>query len=131
MACIWYIEAKDAQTNRVIAGELSSTSACEDINCADGIKRNLWECNWHFVARLENSRAQLQLKFAVFNQEGKTGPIREWKFPKKPAPKVLKGSDARIMRHNKGATASIGTGIGANANTNVVAGACQNQLNLD
>ncbi len=77
---VWFVEAKDAQTNAIISRELSGDTCREGVKCADGIKRNLWECNYHFVSRLKRNRKQLRLEFAVFNQDGPNSEIREWKF---------------------------------------------------
>lgn len=74
----WYLEPLDSHTNEVIGKYLWEDENAETSRlCADGIRRNLWRCQWCDVERFQNSRQDLKLKFKVFVQEGQ-GQIRAW-----------------------------------------------------
>lgn len=77
---VWYAEARDAITNEIIAKELNETSICCGTVCADGIMRDLWQCDHRFVNKLVRNRIQLGLNFMVFNQKGRYGKVRRWVF---------------------------------------------------
>jgi len=75
----WYVEAT-AHTNEVIARELPSENAHEDVLCQDGVKRDFWECEYRFITRLLENEATARLNFKVFYREGKYGPVKPWPF---------------------------------------------------
>lgn len=94
--CRWYVWARDAKTNEVLGRELSADKTYEGALCADGVRRDLWECSYGFVAQLIRSKATFQLDFLVFNQEGQNGKIRQWVFgQKKVSKKVAKAIAAK------------------------------------
>lgn len=78
----WYIEALDGgYTNEVLSRELPDTNCLRDKMCADGVKRNLWQCDYKFVAKMKRGKKSLKVNFAVFVQEG-NGQIRIWNLHK-------------------------------------------------
>lgn len=83
---IWYVEGF-GHTNEVIARELPEENAHKgnkNILCIDGIKRDLWQCDYSFIAKLIKNKQSLQLDFKVRYRDGPNGPVREWPFTKKP-----------------------------------------------
>lgn len=80
---IWYVEALDSHTNEVTADELPAENAQKDVLCVDSKKRNFWQCEYSYIAKLLRNRASAQLAFKVFYREGRYGPVREWPFTKK------------------------------------------------
>ncbi|MSR76559.1 MAG: hypothetical protein EXS68_03130 [Candidatus Ryanbacteria bacterium] len=76
----WYVEGIDSHTNAAIALWLEDdTRAQKGLRCEDGVRRNLWLCDYSFVRRLQLSRQDAQLDFLVFSQRG-NGAIRRWRF---------------------------------------------------
>lgn len=76
----WFIEPLDAHTNEIVARELTVTECGESKLCADGVRRNLWECSRRFVTQLNRNRTMVNLHFYIFVQEGTRGGIRKWQF---------------------------------------------------
>ena len=78
----WYIEPLDGgHTNEVLSRELPDTNFLRDKICADGEKRNLWQCDYKFVSKMINGQESLKVKFAILVQEG-DGKIRLWNLYK-------------------------------------------------
>ena len=81
-ACFWFVCPLNEDTNRYVArGFEGRTGDYEhpDKMCADGVRRNLWECpNYELIARLKNDQQKLALKFQVFRRRGLYGPIEPW-----------------------------------------------------
>ncbi len=80
---VWYLEALDAHTNEVMAGEIPSEMTKQGVLCQDGIKRDFWECRYATVAKFLCNERQLNLHFRVFYREGRYGPVKIWPFTKK------------------------------------------------
>ena len=78
----WYIEAT-AHTNEIIAAELPAENMHKSVVCQDGLNRDFWECDWRFISRLMQNKAEGQFAFKVFYREGAYGPVKLWPFPKK------------------------------------------------
>ena len=82
----WYVEAT-GHTNEVIAvesrAEIPALKTHEGVLCQDGVKRDFWECDYRFVAKLVKNQAAMQITFKVFYREGKYGPVKLWPFLKK------------------------------------------------
>ncbi|MDP3900120.1 MAG: hypothetical protein Q8Q23_03515 [bacterium] len=81
----WFIEPKDAHTNRVLSENLNAEDFSDGINTAEG-KKQLWKCNSAFITYLNKSKISLNVNFRIFNQQGK-GQIRPFKIPWK---KIIK-----------------------------------------
>lgn len=78
--CAWFVEPLDAETNRVISGYVEDAEEHPQIVCADGIRRDMWECPHYFIGKLSHSIQSLGLRFKVFRRQGLHGKIHEWKF---------------------------------------------------
>lgn len=79
-ACIWYIEPLNSDTNSVIGHVLCGhTDANEQVPCADGNVRDLWQCNHAFVARCYRDKNHLCLQFCVWRKIGNGLPAK-WEF---------------------------------------------------
>ena len=94
---VWYLEPLDVMTNELIGKNLPEENAHENILCEDGVRRNLWECEYAFTRRFAsfNTGGKSVVKFKVFSRNGPRGKIRRWVFEKpnqKCAGKVVKGS---------------------------------------
>lgn len=80
----WFLEPLDKDTNEVIARELANLANVSDVDhemltqvlCADKKRHNLWRCPFDFVSKIMRSAGQMNLRFKIFNREGK-GEIRE------------------------------------------------------
>jgi len=68
VATTWFIEPSDAQTNEIIAQEVSEENLHRDKLCKDGEKRNLWECSWDFVKKIIGSAEDMGAQFKVFRK---------------------------------------------------------------
>lgn len=79
---IWFIEPLDPGTNATIAEFLTETEIHSGALCADGKRRDLWDCNYRFVGRLEAATERLGLKFRIFRRKG-GGKIEQWRFASK------------------------------------------------
>jgi hypothetical protein len=76
------VEGLSSHTNAVIALWLDDdTCAQKGLRCQDGVRRNLWLCEYSFVRRLQASKQDSGLDFLVFSQRG-NGAIRRWRFTK-------------------------------------------------
>lgn len=78
----WYVEAT-GHTNEVIARELPEENAHKGILCQDGEKRDLWECEYAFIAKLLKNETSAKLQFEVFYRESRYGPVKPWPFLRK------------------------------------------------
>jgi len=72
--CEWFIEPKDANTNRIIAERLAEMAPEEEdheVLCADLTRHNLWRApNHSFIAELKRNAGQLWLNFKVYRRVG-------------------------------------------------------------
>ena len=76
----WYIEPEGSYTNMVVSQIIPDELCHEGKLCADGAKRNLWECrNYSDLSRLVRERQELGIRFNIFVQEGR-GAIKRWRF---------------------------------------------------
>ena len=75
----WFIEPRGdvAWSNEVISRNIGEENAMQDTLCADGKKRNLWQCPSGLILFLWRSRVGLKISFRIFCQEGKNGKIRD------------------------------------------------------
>jgi len=80
---VWYLEALNIHTNEIIANELGAEMAQHGILCQDGVKRDLWECEYRTIAKFLRNEQQGQLHFIVFYRERRYGPVKVWPFAKK------------------------------------------------
>ena len=76
----WYIEPLDSNTNLSISQELPEQNFSRDIICRDGRTHNLWECSYNFAYAFSKSRKALNLRFNVYNKEGRRDQIRRCDF---------------------------------------------------
>jgi len=76
----WYIEPLDSDTNETISQELPEQNFSHDITCQDGRTHNLWECSYNFAYAFFRSRKALNLRFNVYNKEGRHGQTRRCDF---------------------------------------------------
>ncbi len=79
----WYVEVV-GHTNEVVASELPAENAHKHILCRDGLRRDLWECDYRFIAKLLRSKRAEHLQFKVYYREGRYGPVKPWPFLGKP-----------------------------------------------
>lgn len=79
----WYLEARDAHTNEVIATEVSAEMTHRSVLCQDGKKRDFWECEYAIITKLLRNQDLAHLRFNVFYREGRYGPVKLWPFAKK------------------------------------------------
>lgn len=89
---IWFVEPLEPGTNATIAEFLTDTEIHRGALCADGKRRDLWDCDYRFIGRLEAATGRLNLKFRVFRRKG-GGKIEKWRF-----------TSNRKVRHPAGAT---------------------------
>ncbi len=97
MPYTWYFFPKDDHTNEVFARSLPAENALVGQKCEDGKKRDLWRCDYGFVARIKGSNS---LRYDVFRQEG-NGKIRIGDIPKKK--KIHQLKRARDIRTSRAA----------------------------
>ena len=64
----WYVEPLDSNTNQAIAELVDAEDFCS--------KSHLWRCDIGIVLALKRSMKSLNLKFKLYNQQGK-GQVRE------------------------------------------------------
>lgn len=80
---LFFVHARNQHTNEVIASSLPAENAYPEVLCIDGYKRDLWKCDYSFIARLERNRMSAQIDFTSHYRENRYGPVREWKFGRK------------------------------------------------
>jgi hypothetical protein len=76
----WYIEPFGAGTNSVLAANCKDEDYCDQIECSDGKKRNLWICSEQIRNCMVRSRFRLNLGFRVFRMVLPNGKIRNVDF---------------------------------------------------
>ncbi|MBU6214664.1 hypothetical protein KGM48_02360 [Patescibacteria group bacterium] len=81
-AKVWYVEAT-GHTNEVIAAGLPAENAHTGVLCRDGNKRDLWQCDYSFIAKLLKNEASGFLKFQIFYRESAYGAVKAWPFLRK------------------------------------------------
>lgn len=69
--CTWYVETDDSFTLQSIACEVPDYEFQRDLQCSDGVKRNLIPCPYWVVTSLENVK---DYKYRLFCQ-WRNGPI--------------------------------------------------------
>jgi len=75
----WFIETLDDDTKKYVSQEISEINFQPNMVCQDGEKHNLWFCSHAFILEMRKRRENFNLKFKVFNREGKDGEIEERK----------------------------------------------------
>ena len=75
----WFLEPQDSYTNEVISKNVGEENFSGDVVCADGQRRNLWQCPSGLLAMLWRSRNNLDIRFRIFGREG-NGKIRNCTF---------------------------------------------------
>ena len=79
----WYVRPLDSHTNEVIWGCLQKEERIQySMPVKDCHSPNLWECTSEELAMLRNSRADKNLRFWVYAQEGQGTPRRAAIFDK-------------------------------------------------
>lgn len=78
----WFIFTNDSHTNKVISTEVPRENMFHGVICYDGERRDLWECDGSFVARMNRSKKDLGLHYDIYKREGKKGPIKKVTFIK-------------------------------------------------
>ncbi|MBX4210704.1 hypothetical protein KW783_01905 [Candidatus Parcubacteria bacterium] len=66
--CKWFIEIRNAATNKTIGSRLPADSAQENIRCADGKERNLWECDYAVAAEFYRNRNEQPFEFRIWER---------------------------------------------------------------
>ena len=81
---VWYLEPKDARTNKTISEVCREDNFLSEAICDDGNRRNLWRCTSQTLNVLMANKKQMSLKFDVFCGRGisytSLGPIRNMGF---------------------------------------------------
>ncbi|OGZ83665.1 MAG: hypothetical protein A2401_00425 [Candidatus Staskawiczbacteria bacterium RIFOXYC1_FULL_38_18] len=90
----WYLEPRGdvARSNEVLGKNLGEENAFQGVECADGVRRNLWRCPSAMVFMLWSSRKTLRIVFGIFCQEGKGKIRRATRWYGKTVSKPRKGS---------------------------------------
>lgn len=55
----------------------------ERVDCIDGKVRPMWECKYNIIDKLEQNKAELQIRFKVWYRENRNAKARIWPFTKK------------------------------------------------
>lgn len=76
----WFIFTTDSHTNESIAKEPGEKTSHDEMRCADGKKRPLWECEGSFITRIIRSKKTSHLVFDIYKREGLRGPIKKATF---------------------------------------------------
>lgn len=95
---LFFVHARNEHTNEVIASKLPQENANPDVLCIDGQKRDLWKCEYSFIAELERNRLSAQLNFTSHYRENRYGPVREWKFGRKSKPTLASALKRGIIK---------------------------------
>lgn len=100
--CTWYIFAHDMHTNAVVAQALEPGENCAfQVECADGVKRDLWSADHALLSYLtESKKKQEVLNFEVFVSTGNGKPKRWEGFPPERFAKELRAlaAQARALK---------------------------------
>lgn len=93
---VWYLDPLgDGPTNELMAMEISPESAQRDVLCRDGIKRDLWQCNYQTVGKFLRYQETRRLFFSVYYRAYKNGPVVLWPFAGKKKSKMTVKSALR------------------------------------
>jgi hypothetical protein len=76
----WFIFTNDGYTNQSISRELPAENTHFDKMCAEGIQRNLWECDGQFITKMLKNKKVQKLVFDIYKQDGKYGTIKKASF---------------------------------------------------
>ena len=68
-------EANDAVARALAAHDDADESACMEVLCRDGIRRDMWRCPYGLVVRLKRS-PRLRRLVEIFRQSGNGKPER-------------------------------------------------------
>jgi hypothetical protein len=78
----WYLDPLDSDTNdairRLKISHGSPDDGREDMLCSDGKRRNLWCCNYDFIARFLRSQVSNNFRFEIYLQSGEGNPPMRW-----------------------------------------------------
>jgi len=73
--CEWFLEPQDAQSNQIIAQEISEENFCRSVLCQDGEKRNLWLVPFSLVKFFWKSKS-CGIDIKIFNRAINSGTSR-------------------------------------------------------
>lgn len=72
----WFVQPlKSSRTNKVI-GHYLPESDFQELTCADGKRRPLWQCSFELARYLWNSRSELGINIRIFGRQGRGADIR-------------------------------------------------------
>jgi|GEM_PF-2004307 hypothetical protein len=105
----WYVQAI-GHTNEVIANELPTENAHKSLMCKDGLRHDLWECDYRFITKLSRCEQSAQLCFEVFYREGPHGPIKPWPFLRRRRRSLRQALDKGLVKSGNALTVARKTG---------------------
>lgn len=73
---IYYVEPRDADTNWNIWSWIGGKAKSENVECADGIKRDMYVCTKALFLRIKREHADYCLRLNVFIQKNKDDGIK-------------------------------------------------------
>ena len=63
---LWFLEPLDERTKAVLASKLSQENFSRQIECADGLKRDLWQVSNLFIINLQENWRAFGLHFNIY-----------------------------------------------------------------
>lgn len=73
----WFVEPREARTNKVIAETANPEDAYQLTN-EDGYLVDVWQLEWRQVAELIGSQKFLNLNFRLWGRRGVSGQIKNY-----------------------------------------------------
>ena len=95
----WYLDPRgDGSTNELMATEISPEMAQRDVLCHDGVKRDLWQCDYQTVAKFLRYQKTKPLVFRVYYRAYKNGPVILWPFTQKKKMSLKTALEKKLLR---------------------------------